>query len=114
MRLGSIAEVSEQFKLRPGLIRSLERQGIIPSCRLGRRVFIKLDDLEALIAAGGKSFPAGWRKVPGNTRSSTRQQTARVREGEDTPPSDWITRRDSMTLGLPSSVSAGEWGSAAS
>jgi hypothetical protein len=44
-----------------------ERDGIVKVIRIGRRCFLIRDDIEKLIAEGGKRFAYGWRRDPGDT-----------------------------------------------
>jgi hypothetical protein len=41
-----------------------ERDGIIRVVRIGRRCFLIREEIEKLIAEGGKQFADGWRRVP--------------------------------------------------
>jgi hypothetical protein len=41
---------------------ALGRDGLIPLVRFGRKVFIDRDQIDRLIASGGRTFKAGWRK----------------------------------------------------
>jgi predicted site-specific integrase-resolvase len=38
------------------------RDGIIKVVRLGRKVFIEREEIDRIIANGGKQFPGGWRR----------------------------------------------------
>ncbi|MBE0660684.1 MAG: DNA-binding protein [Bryobacteraceae bacterium] len=40
------------------------REKHLPSVRIGRRVFIDVDELEAFAKNGGKALPGGWRREP--------------------------------------------------
>jgi hypothetical protein len=41
-----------------------ERDGIVRVVRIGRRCFLIRDEIESLIAEGGKQFAGGWRRDP--------------------------------------------------
>ncbi len=41
-----------------------ERDGIVRVIRIGRRCFLDREDLEKLVAEGGRRFANGWRRAP--------------------------------------------------
>jgi hypothetical protein len=43
---------------------SWEKDGIVKVIRIGRRCFLDREDLEKLVAAGGRQFAHGWRRAP--------------------------------------------------
>jgi excisionase family DNA binding protein len=50
-------------------LHQLAREGIVPVVRLGRRVMIDPEALEAFIARGGRAFAGGWKREPANERT---------------------------------------------
>jgi hypothetical protein len=40
------------------------RAGLLPSVRIGRRIYVDPAQWETFKASGGKSLPGGWRKEP--------------------------------------------------
>ena len=55
------------------------RHGLIPTVRIGRRVFVEEAALAAFIARGGKALPGGWRKAP--VTEPVQNGKARIRRG---------------------------------
>lgn len=45
-------------------IRQAARTGVLPSVRLGRKVWFNLDELRVFLQAGGRALPGGWRREP--------------------------------------------------
>lgn len=41
---------------------TMARAGLLPVVRIGRRLFIDIDQWEAFKAAGGRALPGGWRR----------------------------------------------------
>lgn len=65
----TLLSVTEFSRLEPAIggpaaIYRLIREGLIPTFRLGRRVFIDLPAWQAFRASGGKALPGGWRREP--------------------------------------------------
>jgi hypothetical protein len=52
------------FGMRWRTVIGLERDGIIRVVRIGRKCYIDRDEIERLIAQGGKRFKGGWRREP--------------------------------------------------
>lgn len=46
----------------PQRLYAAAREGLIPSVRLGRRIFFDEEALRAWAAKGGQSFPGGWKR----------------------------------------------------
>ncbi len=55
-------EVAELLDVSVDRVFSLAREGIIPSCRLGRQIRFCPEKLQQFIGNGGKALPGGWRK----------------------------------------------------
>lgn len=43
---------------------SWEKDGILTVIRIGRKCFLRREDIERMIADGGRQFPGGWRRGP--------------------------------------------------
>lgn len=61
-KLISVQEAAEFLSMRPAQVYEAIRQGIIPSCRIGRIIRIDPEQLEEYVKDGGKSWPGIWRK----------------------------------------------------
>jgi len=65
LELLTVEEVAREWKVRPGRIYELAREGRLPGVvRLGRQVRLDATRLRDWIAAGGQALPGGWRRRP--------------------------------------------------
>jgi hypothetical protein len=66
-KLESIEQSCEHRGIPSRHLRNMIRDGVVPPgvfVRLGRRVFVNPDRLDAWLDAGGGAFPGGWRRKP--------------------------------------------------
>jgi len=76
----TVAEVAKMLRLNPQTIRNWIDQGTLPAIRIGRRVRIKREDLEQLLAAG---YAPAASRADGSENSFTAEQ---FWQGEEHPP----------------------------
>lgn len=56
------SEVAEILDLSVERVYDLAREGILPTCRLGRQLRFSSNAIENFINNGGKTYPGGWKK----------------------------------------------------
>ncbi len=61
-KLLRLSEVTAILPVTYQRLAELARQGILPTVRLGRQIFVDPDRLAEFITAGGKALPGGWRR----------------------------------------------------
>ena len=49
----------------------LARKGVIPTVRIGRRIFVDPERIKEFIDAGGQALPGGWRRRTSETARPT-------------------------------------------
>lgn len=64
MRMLTVDEVAAMLRLPRGAVYRLASEHRIPVVRIGKRVRIPADSLQAWIEAGGAPLPGGWRREP--------------------------------------------------
>jgi len=61
-RILTAREVGEIFGVSTTRIYALAKSGILPCCRLGRKILFSSQQVEDFISGGGVSWEHGWRK----------------------------------------------------
>lgn len=56
--------VAEWLGISVSRVYAAAQEGLIPCLRIGRAVYFEWAVLRAWRAAGGRSFPGGWRRIP--------------------------------------------------